>query len=174
MVSGGIAEVGNGTVEIEGASAENVSFLSSGSGGLDLDDATAYTGKVSGFGGVGHSNTHEYIDLTSVRFSAGEMVSSGVLTVTSSGATVATIDIVGSHVTSDFKLRAGSGGSGIITTDPAGSLQPVTNVRSANAALFGSYLAGSFVTAAGGNGGTVNTEMPDATIPAPMLTHPHG
>jgi len=43
-------EVGNGIVEIEGASSEKVTFQAGGSGGLQLADPTAYTGKVSGFG----------------------------------------------------------------------------------------------------------------------------
>jgi hypothetical protein len=45
---------------------------------------------------------------------------SGVLTVTTGGTTVASIDLVGSYVTSDFKLSAGSGGSGTTITNPQG------------------------------------------------------
>jgi hypothetical protein len=45
---------------------------------------------------------------------------SGVLTLTSGGTTVASIDLIGSYVTSDFKLSAGTGGSGTIITDPQG------------------------------------------------------
>ena len=49
--------VGNGIVDIEAAkSTENVTFLSNGSGGLQIIDTHANTsanaGKVSGFGGV--------------------------------------------------------------------------------------------------------------------------
>jgi hypothetical protein len=44
----------------------------------------------------------------------------------SSGTTVASIDLVGSYVTSDFKLSAGSGGSGTIITDPKGGQGSLT------------------------------------------------
>jgi hypothetical protein len=50
VVNGGITEVGNGTVEIGGPSSENVSFQSKGSGTLQLDNASSYTGKISNFG----------------------------------------------------------------------------------------------------------------------------
>jgi autotransporter passenger strand-loop-strand repeat protein len=127
IVSGGAAVVGNGIVDIQGASKENVRFVASGSGGLDLGDPTAYTGKVAGFGGSKHSNPNQFIDLTGVTFSSGMVTetysgttTSGVLTVTSSGTKVASIDLVGSYVTSDFHLTSGSGGSGTIITDPQG------------------------------------------------------
>ncbi len=80
VVNGGVAEVGNGIVDIKGASSEKVTFQAGGSGGLQLaDDAadqTAYTGKVSGFGvsgGISHADHIQYIDLTSVSFAAGRL-----------------------------------------------------------------------------------------------------
>ena len=134
VVNGGIAMVGNGIVDIQGSSNENVKFLSGGSGGLELDDATTYTGKVSGFGGSGHSNHSQFIDLTAVTFSSGVVsetysgnTTSGVLTVTSGGTTVATIDMVGPYVTSNFTLTAGSGGIGTIITDPSITEQQAGN-----------------------------------------------
>ena len=58
---------------------------------------------MSGFGGSGHSNHSQFIDLTAVTFSSGVVsetysgnTTSGVLTVTSGGTTVANIDMVGS------------------------------------------------------------------------------
>jgi hypothetical protein len=68
LVNGGKAEVGNGIVEISNLSSEAVIFESGGTGGLLLDNATGYTGKVSGFG----ANTTQYIDLTNVTYDAGE------------------------------------------------------------------------------------------------------
>ena len=104
VVNGGIAEVGNGIVDIQGPSGEEVSFLAAGSGGLDLDDATAYIGKVVGFGGAGHANHSQFIDLTSATYVSGVVTESyhgnaksGVLTVTSSGTVVATIDMTGNY-----------------------------------------------------------------------------
>jgi hypothetical protein len=177
VVNGGTTEIGDGTVEIASASKENVSFLSNGSGILELNSATTYTGKVSNFG-VGasaHSDHNEQIDLTAVTYLAGVVsetysgsTASGVLKVTSGGTTVATISMTGAYVTSDFTLAAGSGGSGTVITDPsvvAGGMQ------SPNIVLFGNYIAGSFVTATAGQGGTglSNTAQGEQ----PLLTHPH-
>jgi hypothetical protein len=47
----------------------------------------------------------------------------------------------------------------------------VGTVHSANLALFGGYIAASFVTAAGGQGGTPISDEPQ-TAPQ-LLTHPH-
>ncbi len=83
---------------------------------------------MSGFGGVGGSNSVQFIDLVSVTYSAGivsesyssSTSSSGVLTVTSGGTTVAKINLVGSgYTTASFQLNAGSGGGGTIITDPS-------------------------------------------------------
>ena len=177
VVNGGIAEVGNGIVDIEGASSEEVSFLAAGSGGLDLDDAKLYTGKVVGFGGAGHSNHSQFIDLTAITYVSGVVsesyhasAGSGVLTVTSSGTVVATIDFVGAYTSGDFHLTSGAGGSGTIITDPA--CPPRQQVHGANIALFGSYIAASFVSAAGGNGSTLVTESPQANEQS-HLAYPH-
>ena len=60
VVTGGVAEIGDGTVFIAASSSENVAFLSNGSGGLKIADTqghtSAFSGRVSGFGGSGHSN----------------------------------------------------------------------------------------------------------------------
>ena len=60
VVNGGVALIGNGIVDIAGSSGESVKFLSNGSGGLKIADTvghtSAFSGKVSGFGGSGHSN----------------------------------------------------------------------------------------------------------------------
>jgi hypothetical protein len=176
VVSGGTTEIGNGTVEIAGASKENISFLSNGSGILELNSATTYTGKVSNFG-VGssaHSDHNEQIDLTAVTYSPGAVsetysgsTASGVLKVVSGATTVATISMTGAYVTSDFTLTAGSGGSGTVITDPS---VVAGGIQSPNIALFGNYIAGSFVIAAG-QGGTVVSNT--AQCEQPLLTHPH-
>jgi hypothetical protein len=44
-------------------------------------------------------------------------------------------------------------------------------VQSGNATLFGNYIAGSFVTVAGGAGGSPATPTSDSQ--PPLLTHPH-
>ena len=97
VVNGGVAEIGDGIVEIAGSSGESVRFLSTGSGGLEIADTqghtSAFAGMVSGFGGSAHSNQAQFIDLVSVT-SAGLITShyasaagntSGTLTVSSGG-----------------------------------------------------------------------------------------
>ena len=143
VVNGGVAEVGNGIVDIQGASSENVTFQAGGSGGLDLaDDAadpTAYTGKVFGFGvsgGISHADHTQYIDLTSVSFAAGQISASytsanasntsGTLIVSSGSAVVADITLVGAYVTSNFHISSGAGGT-VEITDPSVAEQPSGN-----------------------------------------------
>jgi hypothetical protein len=141
VVNGGLAEVGDGLVAILGSSSENVKFLSSGNGGLAIADtsghATAFKGRVSGFGGIAHSNTTQFIDLISVT-SAGLITSryvpanaantSGTLFVSSGGVQVAAITMVGHYSSSNFVITSGAGGT-VEITDPTvpngGSVSPV-------------------------------------------------
>jgi hypothetical protein len=172
VVTGGVAEVGNGIVDIQGSSGESVTFLAGGTGGLELGGlGSAFTGTVSGFG----KNIHQFIDFTDIG-SAGATLSyastssnSGVLTVSSGGSAVASIDLVGHYTSASFHISSGAGGS-VEIIDPSivgGGLQ------SANIALLGNYMAASFVIAAGGHGGTFVTEQPQTQ--QLMLTHPpHG
>jgi hypothetical protein len=119
VVKGGTTLIANGTVDIQQASSENVTFQSGGTGGVELDVASAYTGKVSGFG----SNSNQFIDFTHIG-SAGATVSytsnasnSGVLKVTSGGHTVASINMVGHYTTADF-TRGNDGSGHLDITDP--------------------------------------------------------
>ena len=148
VVSGGVAIIGNGIVDIETAgSTEKVTFLSNGSGGLEIIDTqantSAYAGKVSGFGGVHGSNTVQFIDLVSVTFTgvvsesySPTTTSSGVLTVTSGGTAVAKINLLGTgYTTSGFHLSSGPGGSGTIITDPPVVSGGTTQTTSASALI---------------------------------------
>jgi hypothetical protein len=122
-IKGGSISIDNGTVDIQQASADNVTFQLGGTGGLELDVASAYTGKVSGFGSGG--NTSQYIDLTHITFngnvhrSYGGTATGGVLTVTSGTKVVAKINMVGKYTTSSFKLGADSSGHVQITDPPS-------------------------------------------------------
>ena len=108
VVSGGVTVIGNGKVEIAGASSENVSFLN-GFGGLKLDGlGNTYTGKITGFGGVAHANHVQFIDFagvsvfgTVISFTSAASHTSGTLTVTD-GAHSASVTLVGKYVTSNF------------------------------------------------------------------------
>ena len=66
LVSGGITKIKNGIIDIQQASSENVTFKSGGIGGLELENAGGYTGKVSGFG----TNTAQFIDFIGVNSSS--------------------------------------------------------------------------------------------------------
>jgi autotransporter passenger strand-loop-strand repeat protein len=229
VVSGGIAQIGNGIVEIAGSSGENVQFLSSGNGGLKIADAaghtSAFSGRVSGFGGSGHLNPKQFIDLVSV-MSAGVITSSylsanaantsGTLFISSGGTMVAAIKMVGSYSVGEFHITSGAGGT-VAITDPTvpngGSVEPgpahnfpqggvdLPNIafgarttlayaenaagtggtltvsdgrHAASIALLGNYIAGSFIIAADGHGGTLISEV-QQTEQKPLLVHPpHG
>jgi hypothetical protein len=230
VVNGGTIEINDGIVDIIKSSSEDVVFTSTGSGGLELAVASSYTGTVSGFGGDSHTNSSQFIELNAVKFNSNvhASFSGGVLTVTSGAVTVATINMDGSYVTSNFHLRAGAGGIGTIITDPSvterqagnaaavigggmvleantpnsgnvtfggaagfvfgaqttlahsqngadpGGTPAVTDSRdAAGIALLGNYMAGNFVAATDGHGGTLVTETLQAQQPPP-LSHPRG
>jgi hypothetical protein len=125
---------------IAGSSGESVKFLSNGIGGLKIADTvghtSAFSGRVSGFGGSGHLNHAQFIDLVSVA-SAGVITSSyvsanaantsGTLFISSGGTMVAAIKMVGSYSVGDFHITSGAGGT-VEIIDPAvpngGSVQP--------------------------------------------------
>jgi hypothetical protein len=102
-----------------------------------------------------------------------------VLTISSGGNAVASIDFAGSYVTSNFKLSAGPGGSGTIITDPAvpgGGYATLGysaggGMLAGDAALLGHYIATTFVTPAG-SGGILSSEPP-LSPPLLALAHPH-
>ena len=196
VVRGGTAEVGNGVVDIQGASSENVTFRSGGTGGFQLGVSSAYSGKVSGFGG----DISQFIDFTDINSAgatlsytpnASHPTSGGVLTVSSGGTAVATIDMVGKYVTSNFTLGHDNGGHLEITDPPGigfgatttlafsednsrtgGTLTVTEGTHAAAIALLGNYMASTLVTGADGHGGTLVTEAPQPGQPPP-LAHPH-
>ena len=130
VVNGGVAEVGDGLVAILGSSSENVNFLSTGSGGLAIADtsghATAFKGRVSGFGGTAHANKNQFIDLVSVTsapdtinlsYASAASHTSGTLFVSSGGVQVAAITMVGHYSAGNFVITSGAGGT-VEITDP--------------------------------------------------------
>jgi hypothetical protein len=175
-VSGGVAEIGaSGTVVISGHSSENVTFLSgASSGGLDLADTAAdsagYGGTVSGFGGLNNTNTTQFIDLTSVTYSAGAVsasylanashpTSGGVLTVTSGGVVVADINLAGNYTHAAFEVVSGAnntveiidpasfiagGGTATLASAANDTPWPISHVGAVNVALLANYMAGWF------------------------------
>ena len=52
VVSGGTTVIGNGTVDIQQASTENVTFQLGGTGGLELDVASAYSANIAKLPGL--------------------------------------------------------------------------------------------------------------------------
>jgi autotransporter passenger strand-loop-strand repeat protein len=140
---GGVASnaiIGNGIVDVLSGGTANIRFLSNGSGGLEIADTqnstSAFTGAVSGFGGINHANRKQFIDLVSVTSGAGITSSyvsanagntSGALFVSSGGVTVASIEFIGAYSAGDFHITSGFGGT-VAITDPGvfngGSIQP--------------------------------------------------
>jgi hypothetical protein len=217
-VTGGAVIVGNGILDVLSGGSADVAFLATGSGGLviaDTQNATsAFAGKVSGFGGASHSNHKQFIDLTSVTFVSGQIHlsytsaashTSGTLFVSSGGAVVAAINMIGAYTSANFSGKADSNGNveivdptvpngGSIESFPSHGIEvpniafgahttlaysensPVPNLGvtegpyAAALALLGNYMAGSFATAAGGQGGTLVTQA--SQIEQPLLTHP--
>ena len=131
VVNGGVLEVGDGMVAIAKPGSEAVVFTTGGTGGLELDDHAGdpldFKGRISGFGGSGHANTTQFIDLVTVTsgasmglnyVSANAGNTSGTLIVTSGATIVAEITLVGTYLTSNFHLGTGISGS-VKITDPA-------------------------------------------------------
>jgi hypothetical protein len=118
--------VANGaTVEIDGASAQSVTFAGT-TGTLKIDDSRAFAGQVSGLTGS------DALDLADVRYGANTTASfsgdanGGTLTVTD-GTDTAHIALVGDYLTSGWTLsNDGHGGTSVI--DP-----PLPGDGSANA-----------------------------------------
>ena len=79
VVSGGLVEIGNGTIDVRSGGTASVFFTPTGSGGLIIADTSgstaAYTGTVSGFGGMNHANVTQFIELANVS-SGASLVSS--------------------------------------------------------------------------------------------------
>jgi hypothetical protein len=216
----------NGVVDVLSGGTANVAFQAVGSGGLEIADSpgnvSAFTGTVSGFGGMNHTNHKQFIDLVSVT-SAPNTISlsylpaagSGTLFVSSGGAVVAQINMIGSYTSANFSIKADSNGNveivdptvpngGSVAPEPAqtfprngidlpdiafgaqttlayakhladtgGTLTVSDGRHAASVALLGSYIAGSFVIAADGHGGTLLTAAEQTQ--QPQLTHPpHG
>jgi trimeric autotransporter adhesin len=178
VVNGGLALIGNGIVKIAGSSGENVQFLSMGSGGLKIADTqshtSAFSGKVFGFGGSGHSNQKQFIDLISVTSAPGVITSSyvsanlsntsGTLFVSSGGQLVAAIKMVGSYSAGNFHITSGSGGT-VEITDPAvpngGSVTPAPAQHFPQGGIdlpniaFGARTTLAYAENAAGTGGTL-------------------
>ena len=178
VVNGGIVEVGNGIVEVAGSGSESVHFLATGSGGglkiADMaGDTTEYSGKISGFGGSGHTDMTQYIDLAdvtsggsiSLHYASGS--TSGTLTVSSGATLVATIDLIGTYSSGNFHITSGAGGT-VEITDPTAVVNGDTV---SNLALFTNYIAAGFVTASAGYGGVFSEAAQDKE--QSHLAHPH-
>ena len=129
MVNGGVVKIGNGTVDVLSGGSANVAFLSTGSGGLWIADtfgsSTVFTGTVSGFSGVSHTNNKQFIDLIDLTSVGGMTVSytsaashtSGTLMIVSIGSTAASIELIGAYSQGEFSLTSGINGT-VKITDP--------------------------------------------------------
>ena len=188
----GVAVVQNGIVEIDGGGTETVDFTATGTGGLDLTSGNLYQGIVSGFGGPSHQNTAQFIDFRDVPFASGTTsavfvadathpTQSGSLEIFVGGTLEGQVELAGNYTNAVFSVT-NDGSGGVKVTDPlattSGGTTTVTGdsptggtvVNSANAALFGNYMASMFATSAF-NGGTLSSDLHTAL--QPQLAPPH-
>jgi hypothetical protein len=117
------------TLEVPGASADNVLFVNNVgiSGTLVLDDATAFSGQISGFSGT--STTSDAIDLKSITFdsetkwtyTANSAGTGGALTIYEGVTVVDTIEFTGNYTTANFKAQSDSNGGTLVTDPPTSS-----------------------------------------------------
>jgi hypothetical protein len=152
VVSGGVVEVGNGIVDVLSGGSANVKFPSNGSGGLVIEDSpndvSAFTGAVSGFGGANHAN-------------GGSVELGPARTFPRAGIDLPDIAF-GAQTTLAYAANAAGAG---------GTLTIGDGRQAAAIALLGNYMAGSFVTTADGQGGTLLTQAAQ-TGQQLLLTHP--
>ena len=182
VAGGGIAEVGNGIVDLEAVSdAENVLFHAGGTGGLEFGVlGGAYAGTVFGFG----QNVHQFIDFTAISLAgaafsySSKSSSTGVLTVTNGG-TSASIHLSGNYTSASFHITAGPGGTvEVVKVQPAvtppepprSPLIPRFPFEPGKFLLFGNFLAAGF--ADGGAGAAMGVREAQQTEQQTLLTHP--
>jgi hypothetical protein len=120
-----LAIYSGGTLELQGASSDNVLFVNNTeiSGTLVLDNATAFTGQISGF--TGTSAQSDAIDLKGIAFDLGttwtyaenSAGTGGALTISEGTTVVDTINFAGSYTTANFTVQS-DGNGGTLVTDP--------------------------------------------------------
>jgi len=125
VTGSGIGEVNTGTLILEKAFNQNVTFLSATAGVLELGVSKGYTtGSITGLSKTG-ANSLDLLDIayagTKTAVYSGT-ATSGVLTVTE-GANVVKIHLTGDYLGSTFSLSAGPAGSTKVV-DPAKSAPP--------------------------------------------------
>jgi hypothetical protein len=127
----------------------------------------AFTGTLSGFGGMNHTNHKQFIDLTSVSFSSGQIhlsytsaAGSGTLSVVSGATLVAQINLLGSYTSANFSAKADSNGK-VEIVDPTvpngGSVQQTfpRNGIDLPDIVFGANTTLAYAENAAGTGGTL-------------------
>ena len=157
---------------------------------------SAFTGTVSGFGGINGAFPGQLIDLanyaynpaTAASFSASFSGSptGGTLTVTSGSSAIAAIDLVGNYTHATFSVVSNTITGDFAVSDPTGTiatgatttLAPVTSngsapsnaVNASSVALLGSYMATLFASAEGQIG---NSTEEASSQNIAQLAHPH-
>ena len=121
------------TLELPGASADNVLFINNAeiSGTLVLDNATAFTGQISGF--TGTSAQSDAIDLKGITFNsettwtytANSAGTGGALTISEGATVVDTLNFAGNYTAANFTVQSDGNGGTLISDPPTSS--PVVN-----------------------------------------------
>src|SRR5262249_40167799 len=155
VTGSGSALIGGATLEFGGASSTNVTFADGNFGTLVLDNPSAYTGQISGFGGIGPQDS-DLIELKGIAFDASSSWTyydnagsdtGGTLTIfeTISGTTKTADSIIfanGDYTTADFIL-ASDGNGGTLITDPTTTSTPISNNANILVGSPGAMLTGS-------------------------------
>ena len=153
VTGAGTAEVENaGTLILEGAFNEDVTFAAGSTGALELGDSKGYTsGEITGFSKTG-ANALDLLDIPFVSGTTKAVYSgtatSGVLTVTE-GANVAKITLEGDYIGSTFTVSAGPGGTGTKVVDPSAPPAPTHVAAPLSPHTFIAAMAGFGAPAAG-------------------------
>ncbi len=175
--SGHFAIDSGATLELGSAAAGNVVFTGP-DGVLKLDAPQSFTGSVVGF------STGDTIDLSGIAANSVSLSSGNQLTVTNSGATVATVHLVGDFSPAAFQVQAdGSGGTAITVGLPAAAPVSVATALSTpagvpaaisdTAAAVQAHLDALQGLAASGSLGSItmtDTALPNLSVSTAQLT----
>jgi hypothetical protein len=171
ITGAGSAEVeGAGTLILQGAFNQNVTFAAGSTGVLELGDSQGYTtGAITGFSKTG-TNSLDLLDIAFAGTTTGVYTgttTSGVLTVTE-GANVAKIHLTGDYLGQTFNLSSGPGGVGTKVVDPTASAPPqAASSLSPSPHPFIAAMAGFSAPPAGATGLTAESwRTPPTTLAA--------
>ena len=140
--SGSGTITGGGTLELQGADAQTVTF--SGAGGtLELVNPTSFTGEIAGISGTGDVLDLKGYDASTTASTAGaynSVTNTTILTVTDPGHTTLQFTLTGNLSASTWTVTLDSSGTGVDIVDPpatSSSIGPTAGYSSVTANVIG-------------------------------------